>query len=179
MSQLRWLLPVVAAFFLVVPSTGEIYRCTGADGELLFTGDAAQCPGQMPHESKGQLQNFATRPVLEAPPSRTAAALPPRDDPVAEEAEAARWRVRKRGAESRLQKTDSRLPSLRKAVGWCNRGNSVYSRDDLSIRRNLSCDKLKAQYEELANQAEELRSYLDGGLEEECRRAGCLPGWVR
>ncbi|MAE95349.1 MAG: hypothetical protein CL910_11865 [Deltaproteobacteria bacterium] len=180
MNRMRWLLPLVVAVLLALPASGEIYRCMGADGKVLFTGDRSQCPGQAAHEPKAHIQNVPRQQALEAPPSHpVVSARRSSYDPAAEEAEAARWRARKSESESQLRKVDARLPSLRKAVGWCNRGDSVYSTDDLGIRRGISCDDLKAQYEELENLAQQLRSYLEGGLEEECRRAGCLPGWVR
>jgi hypothetical protein len=38
---------------------------------------------------------------------------------------------------------------------------------------------VRRDYASLEKQQEETRAYLDEGLEEECRRAGCLPGWIR
>ena len=51
--------------------------------------------------------------------------------------------------------------------------------DDAGIRQNVPCDDLRRELAELERERAELRAYLEGGLAEECRRAGCLPGWLR
>ncbi len=170
------LLAVVAA----APAAAQIYKCPGPDGQVLFTSDASQCPGQKAHESSGSLQNVAPRsePSL-APTPRPAAPRRPRYDPAVEEAQANVWRGKKQQAERELGMAKARLPGLRKAAGWCNRGDSVYRTDDLGIRRDVPCEDLKDELAALEATTAKLESYLEEGLEEECRRAGCLPGWVR
>jgi hypothetical protein len=68
---------------------------------------------------------------------------------------------------------------VRRAATQCNRGASLYTENDTGIRRGYSCDRVREEFDALERAERELRAYLDGGLEEECRRAGCLPGWVR
>ena len=68
---------------------------------------------------------------------------------------------------------------VRRAVGWCNRGHSLYIEDDTGIRRGYDCGKVRKEHEEVRARMAGLRLYLDEGLEEECRCAGCLPGWIR
>ena len=70
-------------------------------------------------------------------------------------------------------------------VGTCNgwarlprsvRDNPVGLRwEDLTPAGLYPKDRLA----ELDREEAELRAYLDGGLEEECRQAGCQPGWIR
>ncbi len=162
------------------PAAAQIYKCPGPGGKVLFTCDASQCPGQKAHESSGSVQNVAPRgePTL-APAPRPAAPRRPRYDPAAEEAQANVWRGKKQQAERELAVAQARLPGLRKAAGWCNRGDSIYRTDDLGIRREVPCEDLKSELASLEATAKKLESYLEEGLEEECRRAGCLPGWVR
>jgi hypothetical protein len=42
-----------------------------------------------------------------------------------------------------------------------------------------NCSELKHELDEVETQEAAARDYLATGLAEECRRAGCLPGWVR
>jgi len=175
---------LLAFGFLIAPAGAEIYRCKGPDGKVLFTGDASQCPGQAAHKTKGQIQSMGStntdapaaleeRPRSAAPPRR------PRYDNTAEEAQAAVWRARKQEAQARLASVSKRLPGVRKAAGWCNRGDNVYATDELGIRRDIPCESINDDVRELEKAQAELTDYLDEGLEEECRKAGCLPGWIR
>ena len=68
---------------------------------------------------------------------------------------------------------------MRRAVGWCNRGHSLFTEDETGIRRSYDCKHVHNEYEQAKAQLAGLRLYLEEGLEEECRRAGCLPGWIR
>jgi hypothetical protein len=43
----------------------------------------------------------------------------------------------------------------------------------------VSCEELEAEQQAVRSDEKRLEAYLDEGLEEECRRAGCLPGWIR
>ena len=47
------------------------------------------------------------------------------------------------------------------------------------IRSSYKCRDVDNEYEQVKARLAGLRLYLDDGLEEECRRAGCLPGWIR
>jgi len=65
-------------------------------------------------------------------------------------------------------------------VRWCNEGRDVYTEDeDTGLRRKIPCREIDARHAELQEERAALRAYLDGGLQEECRKAGCLPGWIR
>ncbi|NNL64888.1 MAG: DUF4124 domain-containing protein [Myxococcales bacterium] len=170
-----WLLVFAA------PASAEIYRCTGPDGEVLFTSDRSECPGQEAHRSTGRVQSLspASPAPVEDEPRPAAPRRRPAYDAEAEQARAALWKGRKRQAEAQLRQLEARLPVMRKAVGWCNRGDTVYHTDDLGIRRGVPCEVLQEQYAELERAQTELETYLESGLEDECRRAGCLPGWIR
>ena len=61
----------------------------------------------------------------------------------------------------------------------CNRGHALYVEDETGIRRSYKCRDVDNEYEQAKARLAGLRLYLDDGLEEECRRAGCLPGWIR
>ena len=65
-------------------------------------------------------------------------------------------------------------------VKWCNRGASMHTRDvNGKPIREYDCDEARAEYEKIQKRLAQLDTYLDTGLAEECRRAGCLPGWIR
>ncbi len=170
--------------FAISPAGAEIYKCKGPDGNVLFTGDASQCPGQAAHKSKGQIQSMGSTNT-DAPAAledRPRSAAPPRRriyDNTADEAQAAVWKARKQEARSQLAAVSKRLPGVRKAAGWCNRGDNVYATDDLGIRRDIPCKSINDDVKKLEKAQAELTYYLEEGLEEECRKAGCLPGWIR
>ena len=50
---------------------------------------------------------------------------------------------------------------------------------ETGIRRSYDCRDVDNEHEQVKARLAGLRLYLDDGLEEECRRAGCLPGWIR
>jgi hypothetical protein len=153
----------------------EMYRCQGPDGKTLFTSDRSQCPGASQHETSGRVQRTRGAPAARAhPPAR------PRDPgALHDEAEAQAWRGKRASAEAELAETRARLASLHEVAGWCNRGHEVWATDEDGLRHGVDCGELKATQKALRREEKRLEAYLDEGLEEECRRAGCLPGWVR
>lgn len=155
---------------LAAPADAEIYRCTGPDGNLRFTGDASECPGAKKHEPKRKIQKLPSAPTRRSPPARAA---------VTEEADAARWRGKKQQAEQQLAWLEARLPGMRKATTWCNRGDTLYRTDDLGRRSTVKCKDVIVEYQRLEQARAKAAHYLSEGLEEECRRSGCLPGWIR
>ncbi len=172
----RFVLALAPALLLAAaPAAGEMYRCPRPDGSTLYTSDRSQCPGAEIHEPEGRVQKSSGGEVLpEVTPPRAAARA---DD---DEAAAAAWRTRKAQAEQELAETTRRLEAARRAVGLCNRGATLWTQDqDTAIRRGVSCDDVRAEAEQLEAAVNALRTYLASGLEEECRRAGCLPGWIR
>jgi hypothetical protein len=166
------------AVCLVVPvaAQAELYKCRGPDGKTLFTSDRSQCPGAEVHEPSGSLQRSGPAPAARKTPAARPAARPAAVD---EEAEAATWRAKRERAEADLRELDARLAELHQAAGWCNRGYAVYGEDQDGLRRGIDCEDIDAREAELRGERTRLQAYLEEGLEEECRRAGCLPGWIR
>ena len=173
-----------------VPAGAEMYRCEKPDGTITFTGDASACPGAAPHAPKGNLQRLdggdsgsdaavapdAMESDADAPPARPAK----RRDPAAdEEAQAATWRAKRSEAEAESRQVASALDEFQEMVTWCNRGGSIELEERTGMRRDYSCTEARAEHDRLSARSTELKRYLAGGLEEECRREGCLPGWVR
>ena len=97
----------------------------------------------------------------------------------AEAAEAARWKQKKLEKEQELEQVVARREQLRELVSHCNRGGQAITLDDAGIKRRLSCTVVREEFSSLDTREASVRSYLDEGLKEECRRAGCLPGWIR
>jgi hypothetical protein len=170
------LLTVVLTLAAGSPGRAEIYKCVGADGKTLFTSDRSQCPSAVRHQPAGRLEKLParSRPSVRGAPARL------RGRGLGSVAgNEALWRGKKLRAEAELQDLEGRLEYMRRAVGWCNRGHSLYAEDDTGIRRSYSCRDVHNEHEQLKARLAGLRLYLDEGLEEECRRAGCLPGWIR
>ena len=157
------------------PGRAEIYKCIGADGKTLFTGDHSQCPGAERHQLSGRVEKM---PAQSRSSGRRVPARLRRGVGSVAGSEAL-WRGKKLRAEAELQGIEGRLEYMRRAVGWCNRGHALYAEDEMGIRRSYDCQDVHNEYEQLKARMSGLRLYLDEGLEEECRRAGCLPGWIR
>ena len=163
-----WLAPSVA--------TAELYKCRGPDGKTLFTSDRSQCPGASAHEPSGRVQRSESGPAAAAPAASARAKRAPGVD---DEAEAQAWRAKRRGAESALRQTEAQLETLRQVAGWCNRGAEVWAEDQDGLRHGVDCEDVDTQEAAVRREQKRLKEYLAEGLEEECRRAGCLPGWLR
>jgi hypothetical protein len=162
-----------------LPAGAELRRCVGPDGRIIFTDDEARCPGTEPIEAPDSVQRVDRGAVPPRPASRGRVRRDPKLDQQAEAAEAERWRQKKATKEGELAQIESRRDSLRRYVGHCNRGGSVLARDASGIKRTVSCSGLRAEFESLDTQEASLRDYMENGLAEDCRRAGCLPGWIR
>ena len=179
---------VLAAFFLAgAPGAAEIYRCTGADGKTLFTSDQAACPGAERHDPSRDVQRMQEEPDPSAE-ELTEPGAPGAQDPGAkredepvegEDAQAAMWQRKRTDAEAELRDIDRSYDELEEIVTWCNRGGDLVVEDKVGVREDYSCDEARESYERATGRRKELKRYLAGGLEDECRRAGCLPGWVR
>lgn len=171
-------------------SSAELLRCKDATGKMIYTNNKALCPGAKPFEPRGSVQtpssagrsdpSAASRPSLGAnPAARLQRARERRRAADAQAGEAARWLQKKQDAEKELARILEYRQELRGAVTWCNRGNVVYDRDSSGIKRTVSCDRIQAEYAGLEDDIQEARDYLENGLPDECRKAGCLPGWLR
>jgi Domain of unknown function (DUF4124) len=176
---------LLAAFALAgSPAAAEIYRCTGADGKTLFTADAAACPGAQRHAPTREVQRVGPAQGAEADAAEEAGspAAPGRAaEPVAEteDAQAAMWRRKRTDAEAELGEIERSYEELEEIITWCNRGGDLIVEDRVGLREDYSCDEAREAYETATGRRKELKRYLAGGLEDECRRAGCLPGWIR
>jgi hypothetical protein len=160
----------------------ELYRCKGPDGQTLYTDNQALCPGAEAFEPQGEVQAAPGREAEAAPASRGSRLERAEARRLAEEAEkgeAARWRRKREEAEQAIEALAGRRAQLDRYVTWCHRGGTVSTRDDAGIKRKVSCDAIEQEYAALDTREAELRHYLESELPEECRRAGCLPGWIR
>ncbi len=155
----------------------ELYKCQGPDGKTLFTSDRSQCPGAEAHQPSGQLQRTRSNPAPSAP-APPPSARPARGN-VDDEVEAQAWRARRTNAQAALKQTEAQLATLHEVAGWCNRGHEVYAEDRDGLRRGIDCEDIDENERALRREQKRLEDYLAEGLEEECRRAGCLPGWLR
>jgi hypothetical protein len=158
----------------------DLLQCIGPDGKTIYTDSKTVCPEAKPFEPGGAIQP--------GPPaaSESAGGLADRRQRAAdrlrraqaEEGEANRWRTRKTELEEALAAVQSRRSYVGSFLAMCNRGGSVVSRDAAGIKRPVPCQDMRAEYAALGEEEAQAQAALDG-LEEECRRAGCLPGWIR
>ena len=158
----------------------DLLRCKGPDGRTIYTDDAAVCPGAEPFEPAGSLQNVEpVAPAAKGRQQRLDAVERQRLKDQAEAGEIERWQLKKRAKEEELQSIAQRREELLDLVTWCNRGGRVVTYDDAGIKRAVRCSDVKKELKALEQQEAKVRHYLQNELAEECRRAGCLPGWIR
>lgn len=158
------------------PATAELYRCMAADGSVRFTDDASACPGARPHEPRGQVQRYDAP----APPRRSAPATRPAPaDFDARAAQAELWRQKLEQARQEEQELGREVEQLEQLVTWCNRGGKVLTRDRSGLNQDVSCGSVREEHAGKIRRLGEVQRYLAEGIHEECRRSGCLPGWLR
>jgi hypothetical protein len=163
------------ALGLLAPAAGAgIYKCTSADGSVHYTSDASHCESAEPQVLKRDLQRVLTDDTSRGAGMRPAARRPAGGDGLE-----AMWRSKRPKAEQDLAELEKKLARMKNVVRSCNRGGEWYRTSESGIREHVSCDELHAQYAELQQEHQKLVEYLADGLEDECRRAGCQPGWIR
>ena len=173
---MRFAAPALALLFTLAftgtSARAELFRCTGPDGKTIYTDQKQACPGAEPSEPSGVVHRTETPESAPAAPSRELRT------PDAE-SEAAQWKQKKLDAEREIEAIEARRAWMKPYVGHCNRGGWVTTRDDAGIQQVVNCSVLRGRFKELETQEAAAREYLATGLPEECRRAGCLPGWLR
>ena len=166
---------------------GDLIRFTTANGSIGMTYDASK----LPHGATVVGRSAASAPKASQPaggepaapePERAAAAqkppafryVPPDDDGP----DAALWRERVLAAKNRLQQAKDQLVHEEAVSQDC-----LYSshKNFNGLLHNYSghCSELEARVRRAREAVESATRYAEDGLLEECRIAGCLPGWVR
>ena len=174
--RVGWLL---AALLLLggASARAQIYKCPGQDGEMIFTSDPTACPGAQPHVLEKGLQRLGQE---RANPARRSGAWKRRGGAaVADDGLERMWRRKRPDSEQELRHLDARLAKMKTVMQACNEGGQWYATDASGIRQHVPCQELRATRAELERKRRQLVAYLDEGLEDACRRAGCQPGWVR
>ena len=177
--RLLRILAVLAVSALATTARAELFRCTGPDGKTVYTDSKHTCPGADPSEPSGVVHRAQTpEPAKSEEPAPVVPASAARPADAAQEA--AFWKQKKRDAEANLARLSARREAFDRYADNCNRpGKRVVTRDDAGIRHYVNCSQLLEQFHALEKQEASAREYVATGLPEECRRAGCLPGWVR
>jgi len=170
----------IALVGLAEPAAAGIYKCQGPDGKTTFTSDPTACPGAQPHELKKKVQNVLderSSPVLRGGGSGSRPAS--RGPGARGDGLETMWRRKRPTAEQELKDVEQRVARMKNVLKGCNRGGEWYTTDESGMRQHIPCSELREKYVELQAKQQELVVYLADGLEDECRRAGCQPGWVR
>jgi hypothetical protein len=173
------------ALALAGPAIAELVEYRTPDGRTGYTNDPARLPPGA--------RIVSAREESAASPPATPAAAPPapgvRATPAASHAESAnaesdaeaewQWRERKASAAGAVDQARRDLASAERLYSDCrgreNYWNARYAHSPVDSSCDDEGDRLEAARERLA----EAEAYLADGLFEDCRRSGCLPGWVR
>jgi len=158
----------------------DLLRCTGPDGRTVFTDDPAVCPGAAPYEPSGRVESVdPVEPAASGLENRLRAVERRRLADQAAAGEAKRWQQKKLEKQAELREVDARRGDLMQLITWCNRGGRVVTYDNAGIKQAMPCSDLRAELKDLDVREASIRDYLANTLPEECRRAGCQPGWIR
>lgn len=180
----RWLIWSIA-LGVIIPmvsetARAELFRCSGPDGNVIFTDDASVCPGSKPFETTKRVHKVESRASAAQDASeRLEAVRQRRMVERSENGEAARWKRIKREKQYELRVIEHDRDRMYGLVSWCNSGGRVVTYDDAGIKQGMNCAELREDLLALEERKLALSEYLEHGLSEECRRAGCLPGWLR
>jgi hypothetical protein len=172
-------LVVLWGLCVITPAHAEMFRCRAPDGSTIYTSDRSKCPRAEPHRSSGRIQRSSGGGERQLRPKRATRSSPARRAAIDEEAEAQVWRAKRVNAKAELQRAKQKLANAHEVAGWCNRGHEVWTTDQDGLRHGVDCNEVKREEQRLRTLTEGIENYLAEGLEEECRRAGCLPGWIR
>ena len=156
----------------------DLLRCTGPDGRTIYTDDKAVCPDAKPYQPEATVHSVTPGPASAAD-ARKNRALQREQVEGAKAGEAQSWKQRRLDKEEELRQVVAEHASLKDWVSFCNRGNIVFTRDSAGIPERIRCNDLNKRLAALDERAEGIRTYLNEELPDECRRAGCLPGWIR
>ncbi|MEM7408838.1 MAG: DUF4124 domain-containing protein [Myxococcota bacterium] len=173
-----WLMTLLLIGF-ATPVAAELFKCKGPGGRTIFTDQKEQCPGADPFVPDVVIHKAEPSKPAASTPAAPAARERHRHAVQAEESQAMHWRQKKTSAEKELAELSLRRDWLKQYVTHCNRGGYVTTRDDAGIKQTVDCRELRREFEGLDSRTTELQAYLDEGLRDECRKAGCLPGWIR
>jgi len=172
---------VAAALFAGSEIHADLYRCEGKDGGVRYVGNPEACPGARRYEPRSRVQSVAPLPGAASAPRPSSERAPQRGsgngsgDPGA----ASFWQRKKAHAEAELRQVDAAAPRLERMALRCNKGADAWYTDRAGLKHGVSCPQIGAERDRARAEQKRLRHYLEIGLAEECRRAGCLPGWVR
>jgi hypothetical protein len=156
----------------------ELLRCTGPDGKVIYTDKKSVCPDAQPFQPTAVLQGIEPQDPSAATERKSRAALREQqaDDQAGEEQ---RWRELRRAKEDELREVRAEHDHLAGFVAWCNHGGALTVRDDSGMKSSVRCEELRDRMATLTARQAALEDYLERQLPDECRRAGCLPGWIR
>jgi hypothetical protein len=178
-KRLTWFLAFALCGFTADSALGGLYRCERADGSVVYTDSQATCPGASEHRTTGAVQSTGSSSHAPAAMRSTGTRRMRRTTPSDTSAAEAAWRSKKEQTRHELSVVTSRHDALAQYVSHCNRGGELFRTLDNGLKEGVSCKGLRAEVTALAARRDELQEYLDRGLREACRKAGCLPGWIR
>ncbi|HTF36294.1 MAG TPA: hypothetical protein VK714_21640 [Myxococcota bacterium] len=92
-------------------------------------------------------------------------------------AEATRWRQRLRQARQEEERAAHALQQAERDYRSCRHRENFGSSYQAHIPGETACDE--APVVAAQQEYERAKAYAEDGIEDECRRAGCLPGWLR
>jgi hypothetical protein len=161
------------------PADAELFRCTGPDGRTVFTDCRATCPGADEYEPSGAVQKISrdSGSTPAAPMPRRLSTNP--STATTRAGEKADWQRRKSLKQQELDRLEARTADLKGFLIACNRGADIVRRDETGIKYRVPCEQIRKEHDDGLARLPRLREYLESGLARECRRAGCLPGWIR
>ena len=177
---MKWLVVFVGFLLTSVAvserASADLFRCRTADGKVVFTDREDACPGAEPHTINAEIQTYVPTPAAVAPQSPSA--VSPQGAQGTDAMEGV-WREKKVSTEKELEALEEKWDYLNQYITHCNRNRTILSEKASGLRYEVSCKTIRKEHAQVKARMNEARTYLNEGLAEACRRAGCLPGWIR
>jgi len=157
---------------------GELLTYRTADGNLGITDNPKLVPPgaeivrrepETPHPNEGS----------PAPPTASRRNLPAKrwGDLDQDSTDAMRWRQKLRQAHQEEERAAHELEQAERDYRSCRRRENFGASDQMHVPGETACDQ--APVAAAQREYERAKAYAEDGIEDECRRAGCLPGWLR
>jgi hypothetical protein len=161
---------------------GEFLTYRTPDGSLGITDDPKLVPPgseilrRDPETHRRGQASSETDPSPPATPPRDASAKPSGDaDP--DSAEETRWRQKLRQARQDEERAAHALELAERDYRSCRHRENLGSAYQAHVPGETACDE--APVAAAQHDYERAKAYAEDGIEDECRRVGCLPGWLR
>ncbi|HME69467.1 MAG TPA: hypothetical protein VKM54_06315 [Myxococcota bacterium] len=159
---------------------GELLTYRTPDGNLGITDEPKLVPPGseiLRRDAETPRRGAASPDAAPAPTAHRNLSAKGSGDADPDAAEAMRWRQKLRQARQDEERAAHALELAERDYRSCRHRENFGSSYQTHIPGETACDE--APVAAAQHEYERAKAYAEDGIEDECRRAGCLPGWLR